>query len=120
MLVEINEETYQNLKHCIERTSPTWEPFTDLWPFEIMNIIKKYETTWSDNDLKSHVLPKISTEKYKMTGNPWITDSTISSLFREKCPKCGNNNLLLTLHTKGNTYNLNCKCGGMAVQCIIG
>ena len=43
MKIEINEETYQNLKHCIERTEYIWEPFTDLWPFEIMHIIKEYE-----------------------------------------------------------------------------
>lgn len=41
--IVIDDEDILNLKHCIERTQNMWEYGNDLWPFVIMDIIKRYD-----------------------------------------------------------------------------
>lgn len=40
--IPICEEDICNLQDCIEKTKYMWEPFHDLWPFTVRDIIKRY------------------------------------------------------------------------------
>jgi hypothetical protein len=41
--IVIDDEDVLNLKHCIERTQSMWDSSKDLWPFTILDIIKRYD-----------------------------------------------------------------------------
>jgi hypothetical protein len=39
----VDDEDILNLHHCIERTQHMWDSGKDLWPFTILDIIKRYD-----------------------------------------------------------------------------
>jgi hypothetical protein len=39
----VDEEDIANLQHCIKRTQFMWDSGEDLWPFTILDIIKRYD-----------------------------------------------------------------------------